>query len=325
MPKIQNIDMNAFQEKMYKHLQKQFGTGESVFLSDSKNLFYSGIRGKIFELQEKHGFDFHRFVTQPHVASSQAACINLFLPIMESECAVDVLKTVKTDIASIDKSHISDGFTFEYWRDNPRPNDGSKGLLNDHSKTAGTDSDFALSYIDNENRHCLWLVEHKLTETEFTQCNAVHNGKHKELLAKCSNYTAQHLMNNDEDCYYCHARHFNYWQLTKKHIEAFPNLDIFENGCPFMDGMCQLWRNTLLVKAAQEEYQYDKVFFSVVKPHDNIALNNSLKQFKAIVDPVLFSVFHPTTIVDAAISCSDSALRDWGKWYTDTYLNYDLL
>ena len=54
MPKIQNIDMNAFQEKMYKHLQKQFGTGESVFLSDSKNLFYSGIRDKIFELQEKH-------------------------------------------------------------------------------------------------------------------------------------------------------------------------------------------------------------------------------------------------------------------------------
>lgn len=70
--------MNAFQEKMYKHLQKQFGTGESVFLSDSKNLFYSGIRDKIFELQEKHGFDFHRFVKQPHVASSQAACINFF-------------------------------------------------------------------------------------------------------------------------------------------------------------------------------------------------------------------------------------------------------
>lgn len=315
--------MSNFNEKMYKHLQKQFGTGESVFLSESKSLFYSGIMDKVIELQEKHGFDFHRFVKQPHVASSQAACFNLFIPIMESRCAVEILKTVKPDIAKIDRSHIEDGYTFEYWRDSPSPNDGSKGLLNDHSKTAGTDADFALSYIDNENKNCLWLVEHKLTEKEFTQCNAVHNGRHKELAEKCSHYTAKHLMETPEDCYYCHARHFNYWQLTKKYSEAFPNMGIDRNGCPFMDGMCQLWRNILLAKAAQEEYHYDKVFFSVVKPADNTALNNTLKQFMAIVDPDLFSVFHPSTLIDAAISCSDDSIHDWGKWYTDTYLNYD--
>ena len=317
--------MSTFKEKMYKHLKKQFGTGESVYLSDSKDLFYIGIRDRLFELQKKHGFDFHRFVKMPHVASSQAACFNLFLPIMESKCAVEVLKTVKPDIKSIDKSHIKEGFTFEYWRDNPRPNDGSKGLLNDHSKTAGTDADFALSYIDNENKHCLWLVEHKLTEIEFTRCNAVHNGKHKELSEICSHYTAQHLMKKHEDCYYCHTRHYNYWQLTQKYIKAFPNLDNLKKGCPFKDGMCQLWRNILLVKAAQEEYHYDKVYFSVVKPLDNTALDESLEQFKSIVDPKLFSVFHPTPLIDAAISCSDTALRNWGKWYSDTYLNYDLL
>ncbi len=314
--------MNKFQEKMYKHLQELFHAGKSVFLSESKILFYPEIYDLVIELQKKHGFDFHRFVKRPHVASSQAACFNLFLPIMVSKYAVEILRTVKPDIASIDRSHIEEGYTFEYWRDNPKPNDGSKGLLNDHSKTAGTDADFALSYIDNKNRHCLWLVEHKLTEREFTQCNAVHNGKHKELSEICSHYSVEHLMKTPGDCYYCHALKFKYWQLTQKYIDSFPNLDVHKTKCPFMDGICQLWRNILLAKAAQDEYHYDKVYFSVVKPEDNTALNDSIENFTKIVDPDLFFIFNPTTLVDSALSFSDESLIRWGNWYKKVYLNY---
>lgn len=303
---------------MYAHLKQQFGTGESVWASSMDKLFYKECSDDIKSFQQKRGFDFHRFVNKPHVASSQAACFNLFMPIMKSNYAVDVLKAVKSDIASIDYSHLENGFAFEYWRDEPN-NDGSKGLLGDHSVQAGTDADFALSYIDRKGNHCLWLVEHKLSEAEFTRCNVVHNGKHPAEEKLCPTLTVKSLIDNPQ-CYYSNTKHYRYWECTNKYIDSFPGLQSRTKvGCPFADGMCQLWRNVLLARAAQEKYGYDKVFFSVVKPEGNKALNKSIKDFKTIVDADIFSVFNPSTLVEAAKSTSDEALKAWAKWYSKTY------
>lgn len=310
--------MNKFQKEMYDHLKTQFNTGKEVWASSMDKLFYPGCATDIAQFQQKRGFDFHRFVKKPHIASSQAACFNLFMPIMKSKYAVDILKSVKPDIASVDYSHLEDGFAFEYWRDEPH-NDGSKGLIGDHSAVYGTDADFALSYIDNKDNHCLWLVEHKLTEAEFTQCNVVHNGKHPEEKKLCENLLINSLLDNPEKCYYTYSKHYKYWELTKKYINAFPGLNSNAKGCPFADGMCQLWRNVLLAKAAQEKYGYDKVYFSIVKPKDNKTLDNSINDFKKIVDENIFSVFHPTQLIDAAKSIKDGNIQRWVDWYSRTY------
>ena len=312
--------MNKFKNEMYAHLKQRFGTGESVWASSMDDLFYPKCADDIKSFQRERGFDFHRYVKKPHVASSQAACFNLFMPIMKSGYAVDVLKSVKPDIASIDHSHLEKGFAFEYWRDEP-DNDGSKGLLGDHSKQAGTDADFALSYIDDKGNHCLWLVEHKLTEEEFTPCNVVHNGKHPIEKEVCRSFTIKSLIDNPLKCYYSNTKHYKYWECTKKYIDSFPGLlKRKEVGCPFADGMCQLWRNVLLARATQEKYCYDKVYFSVVKPEGNTALNKSIEQFEKIVNKDLFSVFNPSTLVDAAKDMPDSDLKEWTKWYSKTYL-----
>ena len=311
--------MNKFQKEMYDHLKTQFNTGKEVWASSMEKIFYPNCSSDIISFQQKRGFEFHKMVKKPHIASSQAACFNLFMPIMKSDFAVDILKSVKPDIASIDYSHLEYGFAFEYWRDEPN-NDGNKGLLGDHSVNVGTDADFALSYIDKDGNHCLWLVEHKLTETEFTQCNVLHNGKHPKEAEKCRNLSAELLLDNPDLCYYTHKKHYKYWELTQKYISIFPGLiRITKKGCPFADGMCQLWRNVLLAKAAQEKYGYDKVYFSIVKPKDNKTLDNSINDFKKIIDENIFSVFHPTQLIDAAKSIKDGNIQRWVDWYSRTY------
>ncbi len=311
--------MNKFQKDIYAHLKQRFGTGESVWASSKDKLFYEECADDIKLFQQERGFSFHRYVKKPHVASSQAACFNLFMPIMKSNYAVDVLKAVKPDIARVDDSHMENGFAFEYWRDEPN-NDGSKGLLGDHSAQVGTDADFALSYIDSEKNHCLWLVEHKLTEAEFTRCNVVHNGKHPDEQKLCRALTVESLIDEPLNCYYSNTKHYKYWEYTKKYIDSFPGLrSRAEVGCPFADGMCQLWRNVLLARAVQEKYGYEKVYFSVVKPEGNTALNESIEKFKKIVKEGVFSVFNPSTLVRAAESTPDKALKNWATWYSETY------
>ena len=315
---------NTFRWAMYGHLKKELGDGRTVWAINQSDIFYKGITDDLLSLQKNRGFKFHRFVIRPHVVSSQAACFNLFLPIMKSHHAVEILKAVRPDLAKIDDTHIREGFTFEYWGDIIQ-DVGSKGLLNDHSPVAGTDADFALSYIDTEGNHCLWLVEHKLTEMEFTQCNVVHGGKHIDCIEKCKEESVQALLDAPEKCYYCGTLKYRYWELTKRYIDAFPNIDYHAIGCPFADGMCQLWRNVLLAKAAQEAYGYDKVYFSMVKPKDNICLDDSIAAFNAIVDKNMFSVFCPESLVDEASRFADDFTRDWVKWYRKTYIEYEPL
>jgi len=72
------------------------------------------------------------------MASSQAACFNLFLPILrEKKIADTVLKKVNPKFHELAVHELEGGFQFEYW-DNTNP-------LNDHSIAAGTDSDVAIA------------------------------------------------------------------------------------------------------------------------------------------------------------------------------------
>ena len=311
-----------FVKRMYEHLKSEFKSGESVYVpsGNKEDLMYPGIKDSIYAHEKERGFDFHKFFKAGHVASSQAACFNLFMPIMKSGHAAEILSAVKPDIDRIDTEELDHGFCFEYWREDPL-NDESRGLLNDHSKTAGTDADFALRYIDKDGKRCLWLIEHKLTEREFTQCNVIHNGKHPDELEHCVSYTPEQLMSDPQKCYYTRVRHFDYWEKTKE-FGCFPGMDVKKAGCPFKDGMCQLWRNVLLAKAAREAYGYDKVYFSVLKPQANAALDASIKSFKAIVEPGLFSVITPAALVEATARFDDDFTRDWVEWYKRVYLDF---
>ena len=74
------------------------------------------------------------------MASSQAANVNLFLPILLHENADDILKQLKPDFIRLAKSKLDNGFRIEFW-DEPYNN------LNDKNKTSGTDSDIAIAPV----------------------------------------------------------------------------------------------------------------------------------------------------------------------------------
>lgn len=319
MEKASKMGKKGFKFLMYEHLKRVFHTGDSNYVSDKQKLMYPKIVEAIENHREIRKFEYHRFFEAGHVASSQAACFNLFLPIMISNHAAEVLACVKPDIKKIDDTRLDHGYCFEYWREEPLYAEGSdKGLLNDHSKIYGTDADFAVSYIDRDEKKCLWLIEHKLTETEFTRCNVYHNSKHSSEHDICDGLTFAELIREPNKCYYTWKRHFAYWNHTTK--ELFPYTDANKKGCPFKDGMCQLWRNVLLAEEARKTYGYDKVFFSVAKPEGNTLLDDSITKFSEIVRHGMFSVINPRELFRAANAFDDGLLHDWRKWYAKTYL-----
>lgn len=107
MPKMRNKESyNEFRNRIYsylldykeKNITKQKGSFKSIesdyFLPDSVSLnefpamMYEHIIRDIQESEFK--FKPHIF-SYRHIASSQTACINLFIPILESQCADDIL------------------------------------------------------------------------------------------------------------------------------------------------------------------------------------------------------------------------------------------
>lgn len=55
----------------------------------------------------------------------------------------------------------------------------------DHNPVSGTDADIAVAYRDYDDDLCLWLIEHKLTEKEFTSCGGFRSRGKTERLAVC--------------------------------------------------------------------------------------------------------------------------------------------
>lgn len=101
------------------------------------------------------------------MASSQAANMNLFMPILQHPLANQILKHLKPDFKCLANDELYHGYRLEFWDGN---SNNEKGNLGDHTPVAGTDSDIAIAYYNNDDKLCLWLIEHKLRENEFTKC-----------------------------------------------------------------------------------------------------------------------------------------------------------
>ncbi len=256
-----------------------------------------------------------------HMASSQAANVNLILPILHHPLANKVLAALKPDFASLATDHLDHGYCLEFWGGNFGRDKSDRGPLGDKAGSHGTDSDIAIAYRNFEGELCLWLIEHKLTEKEFTPCSGPKSDNRDQTRHKCSSTFAE-ILGNKHTCFHHDYGNRKYWDITDS------NRSIFVNGanhteCPFQGGMNQLWRNLLLALAMEQDEQqpYKHAAFSVVKHPDNSHLDETLKDFRDLVghNPK-FSVFTSEDVLRAAEGVQDKALSEWATWYRDLYM-----
>ena len=297
----------------HKHITKEPGLHQdreydAILPKEYQDQFYPLYRPIVDEVLKNHQFKPHKHFG--HMASSQAACINLFTAIlMNDTIANQVLNKIKPDFKKLATDQLESGFQFEYWnKSNP---------LNDHTPAAGTDSDIAIAYYNQKDELSLWLIEHKLTEKEFTTCGAYRSSGNKQK-DFCNNPKA--ILSNNNKCYYQYARNYKYWELTS-------NSGLFDleemakrSECPFLDGKNQLWRNQLMAYAIQKERSFKNAHFSVVYHHDNLHLSETINNYTDLLtDKTVFSTFTSRDLVKAASDIQNNALQEWISWYSNLY------
>ncbi len=318
--------LNPFQQEMYVHLidwkwahiTRQPGIDRGVIYdavlpakyAGQFPILYPGIVNTFKEHLQKYPFRIHLYFN--HMASSQAANLNLFLPILQSPNASAVLARLRPDFARLAVAQLDNGFRIEFW-------DEGFGNLHDKSKAAGTDADIAIAYYNHQDELCLWLIEHKLTEAEFTTCGGARSPR-KRPCHDCTNSFTEILANKDY-CYYHHMSKYNYWKITEANLAFFANYAHYSH-CPFKDGMNQLWRNHLLaLSIEQDERQpFQQVTFSVVKHPKNTYLDATLDAYRELIDHNPgFSVFTSADVIAAACAANDTQLDRWITWYKELY------
>jgi hypothetical protein len=263
--------------------------------------------------QHKNRFPFSEHLFIGHMASSQAACVNLFIPLLQypSEAA-NVLGEIKSDLKSIATGYFDNGYRIEFW-------DEPDNMLNDHNKVSGTDSDIAIAYYDYEGNLNLWLIEHKLTEEGFTQCGG-YKSKGKTSYHSCE--SIEQILDNNDLCYYNSARHYNYWKITADNPNSVSVNNLLKyKKCPFRGGMNQLWRNQLLASAIEKSsspnWPFKKVFFSVVYHPENVYLEKTLREYESLIDKNdRFSYFTSDKIINGV---KEANLQQWVTWYKSLY------
>lgn len=327
LPKTQTAE----QEKIFCHIidwkRKNITPKRGVYNGQEYDAFfpndvpadamiYRPIVPQLKKMQEGNfKYKSHRFAH--HAVSSQTACINLFMPLLLSDKANDILSKISgcpSDFKEIARDRLFEGFCFEYWGQDIKK---GKGLLNDHSGGAGTDSDVAIAYRNTNGDLCLWLIEHKLSEKEFTECGGYRSkaNEHKENCKKCDFKT---ITNAHDKCYYHHIKGYKYWDYLKSNIEKYTGIIAIE-GCPFRKGLNQLWRNQMLAFALQKEGTYKTVAFSVCHHAKNTMLERSINQYKELIhtDTMFnsFTNYHILEVIDDKIS----ELQEWKQWYKEVY------
>ena len=255
-----------------------------------------------------------------HMASSQAANINLFLPILHHPAASAILGAIKNDFKTLATDQLDHGYCLEYWGGNFGGALFDKGLLGDKSAKAGTDADIAIAYRNQQDTLCLWLIEHKLVEQEFTACGGFKSkGRTNTTRHNCTRTFSQ-MLADSSTCYYHDKCQYRYWDLTKANEAFFVN-HVEHPQCPFQGGMNQLWRNQLLALATEQQGKpYKHAHFSVVRHPDNKALETSLTAYRNLIDNnSKFSTFISSAVIQAAEQHADSGLRQWITWYKELY------
>lgn len=255
-------------------------------------------------------FNFRLHLYFNHMASSQAANINLFLPVLLNANVNEIMKILKNDFKQLNVDDLYKGFRIEFW-------DYPYGDLNDKTDKTGTDSDLAISYFNNDDEPCLWLIEHKLTEDEFTKCGG-YISKGRKSHHDCSKSFSE-ILSNKYLCYYHDKCQYRYWEYTDLNQSFFANHGTHSQ-CPFKGGMNQLWRNQLLGMAIEKRGIYKHVYFSVVRNPRNTALDKTLTEYLQLINlNPKFTVFDSTEVLRAADSVNDIDLQIWIKWYKGLY------
>ncbi|MBA7696247.1 hypothetical protein ES703_104890 [subsurface metagenome] len=322
--------LTDFQLKMYVHLinwkwanltkEPGFFKGVSydALLPDELKTqyfpLYPPIIKRFLDHQQKFPFKSHPFLG--HMASSQAACANLFLPILKDpKIAATILGKVKADLKEIATDFLYTGFRIEFW-------DEPDNSLNDHNKASGTDSDIAIAYYDHQGNLNLWLIEHKLTEKEFTACGGFKS-KGRTPKHKCESASA--ILDNKDLCYYHSSCNYRYWDITLGKASPFLTSRIGEyNECPFKGGINQLWRNQLLATSVESStsprWPYEKVYFSVVHHPGNNFLKPSISKHQKLIGfSDRFFEFTTDKLIDEAEDINDPELSEWLSWYKELY------
>lgn len=327
--------LTKFQKEMYVHLinwkwkyiTKEFGLykhkGKWIeydailpkSVCSQMPIIYNPIKSILLEHNQQFPFKLHTHFN--HMASSQAANINLFLPILLSPNANDILRLLKSDFKELAHSELYKGFRIEYWDGNSNK---EKGLLGDHNANSGTDSDIAIAYYNHNEELCLWLIEHKLTEKEFTECGGFDSNGRNKAIHKCEMSFAD-IIKDKNLCYYHNVRKNNYWKLTDKYESFFANHNAFES-CPFSKGMNQLWRNQLLGLAIEDDENnaFKNVYFSVAHHPENHSLDKSINEYTQLINNnPKFSIFTSKDVVEKALTVKNKVINDWVVWYKELY------
>lgn len=318
--------LNAFQLEMYLHLilwkwahiTREPGTHEGVaydailpeWIVDEWPVLYPDITAAFRQHHETYPFHIHKFFN--HMASSQAANVNLFLPILLHQDGSAILGEIKPDMARIATAHLDHGYHIEFW-------DEPFGNLGDKTETTGTDADLAIAYENQQGELCLWLIEHKLTEQEFTPCGG-YESRGRQARHDCSRSFGE-ISADKGICYYHDVRKFQYWNITAANLSFFVN-HASHAECPFRGGMNQLWRNQLLaLSIEQDERQpYQHVYFSVVRHPGNHHLDRSLAAYWDLIgNSPKFSIFTSAEVIAAANRHGDTELHRWVEWYRTLY------
>lgn len=256
-----------------------------------------------------------------HMASSQAANINLFIPILHSPQAGTILASLKSDFKSLATDQLDNGYCIEYWGGNYLGTSTGKGLLGDKAAQSGTDSDLAIAYRNHDDELCLWLIEHKLTEAEFTTCGGFKSKGRTDKKSHDCTRSFSEIMKNKSVCYYHDKCKFKYWDITEANRAFFVD-HASHAQCPFQGGMNQLWRNQLLALAIEQDRHspFKHVCFSVVHHPRNTALDATLNHYQKLIDsnPKFFA-FTSADVINAATSHADPSLQTWVNWYKNLY------
>lgn len=325
-------NLTEWQEKMYVHLinwkreniTKEVGYSnyngkqipyDALFPEHIKSTLphiYGQIRETVIEHQRKSLFKFHKHFF--HIASSQAASINLFIPILVSRHVNTILKALKPDFQELAEEELEKGFRIEYWDEKG----SEKGILGDHTQAAGTDADIGIAYFNQDNEPCLWLIEHKLAEKEFTNCGGYRSNANKSK-QNCKSSSFHQILENKSLCHYHKVNNYKYWCITERNKAFFVNATT-SPPCPFIGGLNQLWRNQLLGLALEQRSKFKHVYFSVVYHPDNERLHKSMNQYKQLINHnPKFTEFTSKKVIDLACNINDPLLRQWAEWYKALY------
>jgi hypothetical protein len=330
-------NLNSFQEALYvhlinwkwEHITKEPGyskyRGQHIPydailptpMADEFRVVYLPIREALRQHARTKPFRFHRFFN--HMASSQAANVNLFLPILYHPSASAIFSCIKEDFASLAVEQLDHGYCLEFWGGNFGSDAADRGPLGDKSGNHGTDSDIAIAYRNHQGELCLWLIEHKLTEKEFTPCSGPKSKDRDEARHHCSSSFAD-ILRDKHTCFHHDFGQRKYWDITERNQSLFVN-HATHTGCPFQGGMNQLWRNQLLALAIEQQGNpYKHTHFSVVRHPGNKALDASLTAYKDLIDNnPRFSSLSSVAVIEASERHADKGLHDWIAWYRELY------